>query len=170
MDGERVLRPSRLKWLLVLGISLTFVVGGLLALFWPGRAGAPQREGAWVMWLCVGFFGLGVVVCLLQFLPRSSFLRLDGEGFTIRTLYRERTYRWEDVDTFGVTVVSFNKMVGFNFAPHFDRAARLRRVNKAIAFFEGALPDTYGMKAEDLADLMNEYKCRHEAATGGRTP
>jgi hypothetical protein len=168
MDEERVLRPGRVKSLLMLGVSLTFVAVGLLGLLWPRADGAAEEEERWAMWACVVFFGLGVIVCVLQFLPRSSFLRLGPEGFTIRALYRERTYRWEDVDTFGVTQVSFNKMVGFNFAPHFDRAARLRRVNKAIAFFEGALPDTYGMKAEDLADLMNEYKHRHAATTEGR--
>jgi hypothetical protein len=170
MDGERVLRPGRVTWLLVLGISLTFVVGGLLALFWPRQPGAPEKEGAWIMWACVGFFGLCAVVALLQFLPQSSCLRLGAEGFTIRTLYREQTYRWEDVDTFGVTRVRLNKMVGFNFAPHFQRAARLRRVSAALVGFEGALPDTYGMKAEELADLMNQYKYRHEAAPEGRTP
>ena len=167
MDSERVLRPSRLSWLLVLAISLAFVVGGLLALFGPRPA---KPEDAWGMWLCVGFFGLVAGVALLQFLPQSSFLRLHADGFTVRTLYREATYRWEDVDTFGVMVVRLHKMVGFNYAPHFDRAKRLRRAVAAVAGFEGALPDTYGMKAEELANLMNEYKYQHDLATEGRTP
>jgi hypothetical protein len=169
MDGERVLRPSRLKWLLVLAISFTFVGAGLTALLWPSPPGAPQKEDAWVMWVGVGFFGLCAVASALQFLPQSSCLRLGAEGFTIRSLFREQTYRWEDVDTFGVTLVGLNRMVGFNFAPHFRRAERLRGVSAALAGFEGALPDTYGLKAEELAYLMNEYKYRHEAATGGRT-
>lgn len=167
MDGERVLWPSRFKWLLVLAVSLTFVVVGLLALFGPRPVGP---EDAWAMWLCVGFFGLGAGASLLQFLPQSSFLRLHADGFTVRTLYREATYRWEDVDPFGVVAIRHNRMVGFNYVPHFDRAKRLRRAVAALAGFEGALPDTYGLKAEELADLMNEYKYRYEAASEGRTP
>ncbi len=167
MDGERVLRPGRLTWLLVLAISLAFVAVGLLALLGPRPV---EQEDAWAMWLCVGFFGLVAGVALLQFLPQSSFLRLHADGFTVRTLYREANYRWEDVDTFGVMAIRHNKMVGFNYAPHFDQAKRLRRAVAGLAGFEGALPDTYGMKAEELADLMNEYKYRHEAAAEGRTP
>ena len=166
MDGERVLRPSRRTWLLVLVISLAFVAVGLLALFGPRPA---EQEDVWVMWLCVGFFGLVAGVSVLQLLPQTSCLRLDTEGFTIRSLFREQTYRWDDVDTFGATRIGPNKMVGFNFAPHFRRAERLRGVSAALAGFEGALPDTYGMKAEELAHLMNEYKYRHAAATEGRT-
>ena len=50
------------------------------------------------------------------------------------------------------------------------RAHSFSMLTAALAGFEGALPDTYGMKAEALADLMNEYKYQHDLATKDRSP
>jgi hypothetical protein len=40
------------------------------------------------------------------------------------------------------------------FFPRIQQSQRLRRVNTALAGTEAALPDTYGMSAEELADMM----------------
>ena len=37
----------------------------------------------------------------------------------------------------------------------------LGRVVKSVAGYEGLLPDTYGMKADDLAALMNRRRTRY---------
>jgi hypothetical protein len=42
--------------------------------------------------------------------------------------------------------------------PEFSKSQRLRRVNTALAGAEAALPDTYGMSAVELPDLMNQLK------------
>ena len=63
------LHPRRAKlvgWLLV---STGFVVGSL----WMVRA------GQWFGWVGVTFFGLGVVVFVLQLLPNSTYLRMGGQ-------------------------------------------------------------------------------------------
>jgi len=46
-------------------------------------------------------------------------------------------------------------MVGFNFVPTYDRGRTARAVAKALGKCEGALPNTYGRKAEELARVLN---------------
>jgi hypothetical protein len=55
-------------------------------------------------------------------------------------------------------------MVLFNYAPSAPGSARLRRLATALSGREGALPDCYGLSAEQLAALLNAYK---EAARSG---
>jgi hypothetical protein len=45
------------------------------------------------------------------------------------------------------------------------RVSKLGKTNKAIYGYVSALPDTYGMKAEDLADLLNRFRDEHTAQT-----
>jgi hypothetical protein len=37
---------------------------------------------------------------------------------------------------------------------------RIAKINRALVGAGSALPDTYGMKAEELAELMNEWRSR----------
>ncbi|HET9789479.1 MAG TPA: hypothetical protein VFP47_20255, partial [Pyrinomonadaceae bacterium] len=82
------------------------------------------------------------------------------KGFTVRTLYRSEKYRWAEVERFGVTRIGGNKMVGFDFSREYDKHHVGRQVAAGISGYEGALPDTYGMKPERLAELLNEWKAR----------
>ena len=49
-------------------------------------------------------------------------------------------------------------MVMFNYAESYQGALAVRRINAALTGFEAALPDSYGLRPEELADLMNSYK------------
>jgi len=46
----------------------------------------------------------------------------------------------------------------FNFSEEYKKAKKARKISSALSGAEGALHDTFGLKAEELADLMNEYK------------
>ena len=61
-------------------------------------------------------FGLGSLVCALHLLPGSSYLLLEPDGFTVRTLYRSQRYGWAEVERFGVTRIGGNKTVAFDYA------------------------------------------------------
>jgi len=53
-------------------------------------------------------------------------------------------------------------MVVFNYSDHYDRVKMMRGFARKIAGYEGALPDTYGMSADQLADLLNNWKAIFE--------
>jgi hypothetical protein len=146
--GELVLRPGRSRVLGVLALC-----GGFTAVGAWMVAG-----GEWLGWLVAGFFGLGVAICAVLLLPGSASLRLGPEGFEVCSLFRARSYRWADVEGFGVTSVGGNRMVAFNFAPAFPSSAVARRLAVLMIGWEGALPDTYGIGAGELAALLNSYK------------
>jgi hypothetical protein len=162
-------KKSSAVWLL-LGCSAFVVVG-----IWLGN-----REG-WIGYAGAAFFALGIPVALIQLLPGSSYLQIDETGLTFSNLFRKTSVPWSDVDEFFVVTLkqsglAVHKMVGFNYVPSYGRQLIGRRIAAAIGKCEGALPDTYGKSAEELALLLNSYlqiaKARSgessAAADGGR--
>jgi hypothetical protein len=134
--------------LFLLLISVAFVAGGMWMI----------REGEKMGWLCMGFFGLGIPVFLLQLFPKASFLTVNEEGIEFCALFRSHRLRWSDMSEFGVCRISH--LVGFNYSAHYQRFPKARAFAKAIAGFEGALPNTYGFKADELAQLLSTYHCQ----------
>jgi hypothetical protein len=149
-----LLRPKPTKWLLVAGGSLAFVLIGI----WMVRSG--EMFG----WLGIVFFGLCLSVSLIGMLPTASYLRLTPEGFTICSLFRAQTIRWDDVAGFGVGRIFTNKMVMFNYVESYQSSPKLRSFNTELTGFEAAIPDSYGLRHEDLADLLNRYRASSHRA------
>jgi len=144
------LLPSRLKMLGILAICSMFVAIGVFL---------REKEPVFGP-LIAAFFGLGAVVILAQMSRNAAFLELTKDGFTFSALFRQQTYDWRDVAGFQVATMRGHRMVGWNFAPGYAAHAGARRLASRLTGIEGALPDTYGRKAEDLAELMNELKAR----------
>jgi len=158
-SNDEILRPRKGTWALALLISAAFVSIGLLML----RDPAPSTERL----LCYGgiaFFGLCAAVALIQFIPGSSFLRISSDGITVRSMWRTTFYRWSDIERFGVAEFSTgqrHRLVGLDFAasyPHRDRAQTVKRINRTLTGFEGALPDNYGRDHAELAAHLNRLR------------
>lgn len=152
-----VLRPKKAKTLSLLAISSMFVAIGIVV-----AVGAGDSLG----FVCAAFFGIGVVVAVVQLIPNSSFLRIDSTGITIASMFRQTSVPWSVVDRFFVVSTKMHglkvgEMVGFDFVPTYDRARLGRQVASALGACEGAIPDTYGKTGADLAALLN---ARLEAA------
>lgn len=156
MQTAVVLRPGRLKWACV---GLLFVLLAAIGVWLAA-------SGSMLGWGLAIFFGLGVLVSVAMQLPGGSYLRLTDEGFTMCTLYRPCTYRWEEVSAFEVGRVLNNRMVLFDLEGAHRPAAGLRSMNRRLAGREAALPDNYGLSLEALADLMNRFKASHDSRGG----
>lgn len=165
MTATEVLRPRRLKWVLVLLGSAAFVAIGLAMLR------DPDIQPRYMVYLTLGFFGMCGLAALLQLIPGSSYLRLAPDGLTIRTMWRDTTYRWSDIERFGVGEFATihgpfrqrHRMIGIDFVPGYSRGAiarQLMRASSGISGFQGALPDTYGRDCEELAACLNQLKAR----------
>ncbi len=167
------LHPNRLKWLGFLVISLVFVACGIWMI--------PTDAYGWAV---AGFFGLGVLVCALQFIPNSSYLVLNASGLILRTMYREQKFRWTDINEFGVAQIGRREMVVWNYSIAYNAKSkspvqsqgpsgfrkRMASFNKNWIGWEAGLPDTYGQKAADFAELLNKVRqqySRIEQATSG---
>ncbi len=151
--------PSRWKTVLMLFVGGVFVAVAVLMV----------TEPPWIRFPSIAFFSLIVVVAVVQLLPGASFLKVDADGFEFSTLFRRTQLAWSDVSEFGVITMTFNgiptkKMVGFNFSPRCKKAKIGRAIAKGLAEFEGALPDTYGWKAEKLAFFLSEIHEKRKAS------
>ena len=132
----------------------------------------PQKP--FVAVLGIAFFGFGILVAIAQMLPGSTYLRISETEIAFANLYRVTTIPWEAIDCFFVVPIKHNgmtvrTMVAYNFVPNYKAGRIGRRVNSLVAGCEGALPDTYGKKPAELAELLNrclaQFKDNEEQAT-----
>ena len=146
------LHASLVKASLLLLVCLVFTVIGV----WMGL-----DTHDWVGWACAGLFGMGCVIFTLNMLPGASYLRLEEDGFTYSALYRKHNVKWAVTRDFGVMSIRYTRMVGWTFVATHKMSATMRTPNQAIAGFDAALPDTYGMKAMTLAVIMATLRDRY---------
>ncbi len=139
------LTPSKKKALLLALISLAF-----LAIGWQ-----MVEKQVLIGQVLVVFFGIGTVVSLFPLIPGSFYLKLTNEGFEVCKCFRKSFTRWDEVGNFTVSYTSTSKFVVFNYT---DRSRKKARTSQALAGFDAALPDSFGLKVEELADLMNKWK------------
>jgi len=146
-----ILRPSRLKWIGVFLICAVFTVIGVLMI----------RDGAMKGWLPTLIFGAGLVISFLPLIGFRSSLTLGPEGFEQMLMGRRMAYRWDEVSEFGVWGMShgpFSSTHLVSFEPLHEDDTKLKRLNRGLAGASSALGDTFGMKAIDLAIIMNLYR------------
>lgn len=148
---ELTLYSSKRKYLLLLIVSLVLMTGGLAML----------RDGEASGWFVSGFFGLCSLVFIITMLPGASYLRLSTEGYEVCSLFRKHTVKWRDIGPL-VGTNSGNKMVVFDYSPSYTEHVTSRQLAKKLTGFEGSLHDTFGMSADDLARVMNEWRGEHD--------
>lgn len=117
--------------------------------------------GEWLGYVCASFFGLGLIVLVIQMMPGASYLRLTAEGFELASLFRRHFVRWDRIEEMGVWTMrrglAKSKMVCFNYLATAVSTSRARELSRRLTGFEGGLPDTYGLSAEELLSLMTPY-------------
>ena len=143
------LRPTRLKWLIIFLIASGFVA---IAVF------IGSSDQALARWGVGGFFALCAMIALPQFIGVGSQLSLDRQGFTCRTLFRSFRREWADCSEFAPAQIGPNLMVSFSTRQDETLHPRLVAVARGLTGTAGALPDTYGVSAPQLADLMNRFR------------
>jgi len=151
----RVLKASRFKWAVLFVAGAVFALGGVLIFF----AAPGGRAGGIAVF---AFFGLCAVVAAIQLVFPST-LTLTTDGFTFTALRRRVTRRWNDIDSFApVRASALSGVVGITLAASAEQRSGVRKAARNIWGYDGgALPDTYGMTAGELAALMNEWRDRY---------
>jgi hypothetical protein len=155
-------KPSRAKWIL-LGIMFILLAGGFALMYAYTPRQEPPDDSLLVIGLLVAFFAAGAVLSFPNLLPGRVYLLLMPNGFAVRTLLKSRELRWEEVEEFRALSFKGTTMVVFTLSPQGKlryTESGLRKLNKAVTGGDDSLPDTYGMSAEALADLMTQWKNR----------
>jgi hypothetical protein len=148
------LTTSKAKMLLLLAGSLAFVAIGVWMV-------VRQPQDAFWGYSSIVFFGACAVVALISMLPSASYLLVTREGFTMCSMFRQHAFRWSDIDSFAACRIATNASVGWNFSSSYTRSKTMRAMNVRLANVEAAFPDTYGMKPEKLAQLLNQLRLKY---------
>ena len=168
LPKEMYLTPSRRRWVLIFAVMLIlFLVCAALAVgvWWEGKSGWPVILGAAGFAL---FFGFGAAVAVPMMFGKGSDLYLGEEGFAYRTVWRAHTIGWHQVGQFGVldqrtSGIKVASYVTFDLP---EETGRMANANRKMIGLSHQLPDTYGMKAPELAAMMDGFRVR---AAGQRT-
>jgi hypothetical protein len=152
-----MLWPSKRKTLLYLLLCLALTV---MAAFMIATGGGAMG------WVGLILFGLGALTLVVQLMPGASYLNLTPDGFIICSLFRKwPLIRWAEVSEFRVvTVPRRRKMVVFDWSR--ARNARLLKVSRALVGAGEGLPDTYGLKPQELSETMNHWRRNATRARG----
>jgi hypothetical protein len=125
----------------------------------------------WILALCGA---LWLIVGLINLLPVATFLRLTAEGLCLSTLFYRQELKWNDVVSFslfqlktrrGAMKSSFRARtyVVADIYPNAKCPPKgVEKVRSALGhdFF---FPFTFGMSAQQLTDLLNEWRVRQSA-------
>lgn len=163
-SNDIVLHVSRFKYSFMSVISILFLAESINILLHSSRTF--KVWGGWLGVILCGFF-LGT--CIIQLIPRASFLRISQRGILVSSFWRVASFEWADIDEFGVKIWSECSSRGFLWVKRKaiylkiskDQTYKVKNVLPAYSFFienEYLLPDNYGMLHEDLAKLLNEKK------------
>ena len=115
-----------------------------------------ETRGA-LPWLVTVFFGLCLVVGLVNVAIPPALL-LDASGMTSRHLWRTNRYEWTKCTEFRPWRVPTARSVIQVVFDYETGSVRLKKLNRQISGASHSLPDTFGMDAAGLAELLNEYR------------
>ena len=141
-----ILKPSKVKNIFLIIISLGFVILGISLL----------EKKIWIGVLNIFFFGICLIIFLINMIPNSSYLKIDESGIEMKNLFRITFIPWKAVSSFKTKSIFLKKIVTFNIDKNL-------LTDSNIKGNAGAFPDTYGMSAENLADFLNEYKLKFDS-------
>lgn len=158
LPDRLTLKADRFRWLLVLLIS-----AGLVAItVWVGTRGAST---SWLAWIPAAWFLMRGLIAIPQVLGTGSHLVLDANGFTCRTPLRTIKGAWRDCSSFSSQTRGFAKRVACQCSGPDGTNEGAGRQAGAAPLQPIVLPDTFGLPADGLADLMNRFRARAVAAS-----
>jgi len=148
---KQTFRPRNPKTVLLGLVSLTFVVSGIFM----------TKEQPIMGWFVTSFFGICLLVFLIQLIPGSTELTLTKEGFEMTSLFRKSVTRWTDIESFKIGYLGQSKTVMFDYNENYKKYETGKLIAKELSGSHGALPTTYGQKATELLKILNEWKNKY---------
>jgi membrane associated rhomboid family serine protease len=157
-----VLRPSRRRWSVLLVLSVVLAAASALAFI----AAPNVIAGAGLV-----LFGAGVVVATLQLIPGRAYLGIAPDGLVVRTGLKTTHWEWNDIEHFRAYEVHHQygsvKQVGFDrrdLTP--ERQGLWKTISRGMSGVDVALPDTYGLPHDGLAELLGDARDRYATEHG----
>ena len=146
-ETTQILTGRVSRWLPVIGLG-----AGLTLLCWLVLDPGLKRQ------IAVGCGILVTLIGIVPALPGAFRLRLLEDGFEVTTFWKQQFWPWKDVEHFRVVRPHKENLVGWNIRQDGD----LEDIGlfAGLPPVDGHLSDTFGMDAQDLADLMESWRAR----------
>jgi hypothetical protein len=174
---EKILYPSLS---IRLFIPLAGIAGGVAG--WQGASNQLPKSPVLYLhsplwWQGMGWFLIfcGVVwlvVGLINLLPGATFLRLSAEGLCLSTIFFRQELKWDDVVAF--SLFQFNTPRGnlqssfrartfvvADISPDAEHPPKGMEKSRRLYGCDFFFPFTFGMPAQQLADLLNEWRLHY---------
>lgn len=135
------LKPGKIKNTILILISIAFIVLGISLL----------EKNMLIAVLNIFFFGICLIIFVINMIPNASYLKIDERGIEMKNLFKTTFIPWQAVSGFKTKFIFVNKLVTFTIDEKLLENSKMKGKS-------GAFPDTYGMSAKNLANLLNEYK------------
>lgn len=103
-------------------------------------------------------FGLAPLAGFAQLIPNAYYLKLDEEGFEVKSLYRISFTKWSEIKNLKEGSIRGNKMIFFDYTAKHKKWKAGKKLAKFLSGKEGALISNYTIKTSELLELMKEYK------------
>jgi hypothetical protein len=148
-----IILPAGVKW------SKPSLIGGaLIILSILARYLSDNSIELTLLIFAMAFSGVAFVVMgVIFFLRPGAGLRLNETGFEVVGPLNKKIFRWSEVSDFGVWSRKGHSFVAFKAAK--PRLTTSDRINSALTGGKNELlPDTYGMAADDLVQLMTTWR------------
>ncbi len=137
---ELILHPAPFRQV------LNLILAGLGITFFCMLLDSGQH---WIGGLGLAFMLIVLFFTGLRLLPALYHLRITEKGFHVRFMHRDTFWSWDQVQEFSARRKGREGLVEFIPAGLKDRDGKVPVLR---------LPDTYGMKAQDLATLLNSWR------------
>lgn len=155
-----IIRKSRAKAFLMVVVSAIFSVGLFMA--WRG---SPNNSTLWLILPGFFMFSLGVPLFAWQVF-RPERLLLSPSGLEWHNVRKTLTYRWDQLSEFSVYSIRGTKLIGFSVIGSVTPPKVLARINTALTGMSGALPGLWEIKAEKVAEILNEARSKWKSGPG----
>jgi hypothetical protein len=158
--GPVTLRPWRLKWLSLLAVSLLLIFAGCAMVM-------SRTEGGWFVLM---FGSVGALTATSPLLPGGDALTLHQDGFEIDIMFLKKRTRWRDAGSFETMTRATApgwEVIYHDTGPY---PAFLSVSNPDPEIRNSALPDNYGLRARDLARVMESWRARALAPASETAP
>lgn len=140
-----ILKPSKIKSIILILISIGFIYLGIKLL----------EKNILIAVLNIFFFGICLIIFVINMIPNSSYLKINERGIEMKNLFKTTFIPWQAVSSFKTKFIFVNKLVTFTIDEKLLENSKMKGKT-------GAFPDTYGMSAKNLANLLNEYKVKFD--------
>ena len=155
-NGEVTLRSKKLKYIIILLILLPFLALGVILVL----------DGELIGWALVIFFGMLAFLDGMALCSSYPYAVLTPEGYTICGTLLSSSAKWTDFEDARARWHYSGRVVMVKYSASCKGSA-LGKAVRAISFDLAIIPETFGLKAEDFAELMNKMR---EHALGSASP